>query len=794
MSAQESTRRPTPARTPARTRTRTLTRALTRTLARALLLVALGALAFVLWPLPEELLARRAASSLRVLDARGDVLREVRGVDGRSVPLEGDRVPPLLRAAFIATEDQRFGAHIGIDPRAIARALRDSLRAGELVSGASTIPQQLARRLVPRERSLAGKLQEALWAMRLTLHLDDEQLLVEYLNRVPLGRGTVGVEAASDAYFAKPAGALSVAEAALLAGLAHAPAYDDPLRHPERALARRRTVLERMRRLGSLDGAVLARALDEPLDEPLARARGREQTAPHFVDAIVASLPERGLADAVVIETTLDPALQAASERIVREELTGPLAEAGVGQAAVVVLDNATGAVLAYVGSRDWGDPARLGMNDGVRARRQPGSALKPFVYGMALSRGMTPSTILPDVELTMATESGTYAPRNYDKRVHGPVRLRAALQNSYNIPAVHLAEMLGPRRVLDGLHAAGFLSLDQSPEHYGVGLVLGNGDVTLLELARAYRGLARGGVVEPVIDVRAARDGAGRSLTVAPSFAKRRFLPSATSALLTDILVDADARSPAFGLDNALDLPFPTAAKTGTSRAYVDNWTAGFTSERTVAVWAGNFDGTPMRHIAGIHGAGTIFRRVLIEAMGGIDARALVDTSGFETARICPLSGLRATPSCPGALEEHFLPGTAPVAPCASHVHARQPSPAILVDLAPRYTPWARAEGLPLAVDVNARVAAPGERTRLLSPVSGDSFVRDPGIPSGQGIPVKIAAVGVDVVEIRVGSQRHTLRAPFSTWIDAIPGAHSLSIVDPVTGVVLDVARFTVR
>ena len=753
-------------------------------------LLLVGTLAFVVWPLPSGLLARRAASSLRVLDARGDVLRELRGVDGRSAPLEGNRVPPLVGAAFVAAEDQRFGAHPGVDVRAIARALKDSLIAGEIVSGASTIPQQLARRLVPRERTLLGKMKEALWAVRLTLHLSPEQLLVEYLNRVPLGRGTVGVEAASEVYFAKPARSLSLAQAALLAGLAHAPAREDPFVYPERALARRRAVRERMRRGGDVDAAVLARAQHEPLDLSDVRAG---QRAPHFVDAVIGSLPQRGLADAVVLQTTLDPILQAAAERIVRQELAGPLARANVGQAAVVVLDNTTGAVLAYVGSRDWADDARQGMNDGVRARRQPGSALKPFVYGMALARGMTPSTILPDVELTMATASGTYAPRNYDKRVHGPVRLRAALQNSYNIPAVHLAEMLGPRQVLEGLRAAGFVSLDQSPEHYGVGLVLGNGDVTLLELARAYRGLARGGVVEPVLDLAVAYDGAGHALPIASSFAPRRFLPSAITALLTDILADADARSPAFGLDNALDLPFPTAAKTGTSRAYVDNWTAGFSSERTVAVWAGNFDGTPMRHIAGITGAGTIFRRVLIEAMADLHARALVDTTRFDTARICPLSGSRASPSCPGALEEHFLPGTVPIEQCASHVR-RGPARAVFVDLEPRYTPWARAEGMPLAVDNNAHLPRAGERTRLLSPADGDEFVREPGIPSGQGVPVKIAAVGVERLEVQIGRERHTLRAPFSTWIDAVPGAHTLKVVDPATGAVLDQARFRVH
>lgn len=781
-----------------RSRARPIARVIARALAVGVAVSVVAAAAFVAWPLPEALLERRPASSLRILDARGDVLREVRGADGRSVPLAGDEVPPLVRAAFVAAEDQRFAEHIGVDARAIGRALKDSIAAGDIVSGASTITQQLARRLVPRKRTLAGKVQEALWALRLSLHLDKERVLVEYLNRVPLGRGAVGVEVAADVYFGKPARALSLAEAALVAGLAHAPAREDPFRHAPQALARRAHVLARMRALGLADDAAIARALDEPLD--LSFARG-SQRAPHFVDALVGTLDARGLGSAVAIETSLDARLQAAAERIVDDELAGPLANAGVGQAAVVVLDNATGAVLAYLGSRDWSDVAAHGMNDGVRSKRQPGSALKPFVYGLALARGMTASSILPDVELTMATESGTYAPRNYDKRVHGPVRLRAALQNSYNIPAVFLAEKLGPRRVLDGLRAAGFTSLDEAPEHYGVGLVLGNGDVTLLELARAYRGLARGGVLEPTLDVTRALDGAGREVSVTTSFAPRRFLPGATVALLTDILMDGDARSPAFGIDNALDLPFPVAAKTGTSRAYVDNWTAGFTAERTVAVWAGNFDGAPMRHISGITGAGTIFRRVMVEAMRDVPRPAqLVDVARFDHARVCPLSGQLAGPACAGALEEHYLPGTSPREVCAAHVHDvrsnAQPRPAAaLVDVEPRYTPWARAEGFALAADVGARPRRSGEEPRLLSPRDGDVFVREPGIPEGQGVPVKIDAAGLEVIEVRVeGRAPVRVGPPHAIWIEAEVGPHELVVVDVASGRALDRASFVVH
>ncbi len=218
-----------------------------------------------------------------------------------------------------------------------------------------------------------------------------------------------------------------------------------------------------------------------------------------------------------------------------------------------------------------------------------------------------------------MGAAGGAWLPRNYDRRQHGPVRLRAALANSYNVPAVELTDALGPERVLEVLRQAGFSSLDASAEHYGAGLVLGNGDVSLWELARAYRGLARGGVVEPMRLVRSATDRLGAPVAARPELEPRRFLPSDAVALLTDVLSDETARAPAFGLDNALRLPFPVAAKTGTSRAYVDNWTVGFTRERTVAVWVGNFDGRPMQRVSGITGAGPLFARVMRRAMAGV-------------------------------------------------------------------------------------------------------------------------------------------------------------------------------
>jgi penicillin-binding protein 1C len=295
---------------------------------------------------------------------------------------------------------------------------------------------------------------------------------------------------------------------------------------------------------------------------------------------------------------------------------------------------------------------------------------------------------------------------------------------------------------------------------------VLGNGDVSLWELARAYRGLARDGVVEPLRLVRAATDSRGERLAASPELAPRRFLPADAVALLRDLLSDEGARAPAFGLDNALRLPFPVAAKTGTSRAYVDNWTVGFTHERTVAVWVGNFDGRPMKRVSGITGAGPLFARVMRRAMAGVRPMPLVDRGRFEHARICPLSGHRAGEACPGSYEEVFLPGTAPSEPCAMH---RLADGRAVLALDARYAGWAERERLEVA-PAAARADAPG----FLTPRDGDEFLLEASVPvSSQSIPVRVRGPG----ELRVDGAVVALDELGRTRVVLAAGLHRLEL-----------------
>jgi penicillin-binding protein 1C len=431
-----------------------------------------------------------------------------------------------------------------------------------------------------------------------------------------------GVEAASRLYFDRPAAALTKEQSAFLAALARRP-------------SRERSSV--------------------PLDFVRERAR-RAFEAAHFVERIARSEAPAG---AVRVQTTLDLALQREVEAAMREQVKS-LSGQRAGSAAAIVVDNLSGEVLAYAGSPDWLDEEQQGRIDGVRTRRQPGSTLKPFAYGQAIERhGLTAATLLSDLESHFSTAGGDYVPKNYDRRAHGPVRARVALASSYNVPAVRVAERVSAAELLQTLRRAGFESLQRNADHYGLGLVLGDGEISLFELARAYCGLARGGAVRDLRFVLAAEDAAGRPLPLPKPWG--RLFSETTAAIVADILSDAAARAPAFGLDNSLRFSFPAAAKTGTSRAFTDNWTVGFTRERTAAVWVGNMTGATMKHVSGITGAGPLFHRLLSLAMAGMEKPLPLYDAQLEEREVCALSGELAGPHCPSTVAEKFAPGTAP-------------------------------------------------------------------------------------------------------------------------------------
>ena len=573
-----------------------------------------------------------------------------------------------------------------------------------------------------------------------------------------LGQGTVGVAAATSFYFDSPPDEISIGQAAMLAGLAHSPASDNPLRSARRAGRVRERAVARMLGAGFVRDDDARRAQAEPL---LRVGRAAGFLAPHFTTRALEWAQDSGLAEpntlgaGGVLRTSLDLSLQTAIEAEVRHTVD-VLQDRGVREASAVVLDNRSGEVLAWVGSPDfWADTA--GQTDMVVSPRQPGSALKPFLYGLAFDHGYTPATVLADVVHSYQTSAGPYHPRNYDHRFHGPVRIREALASSYNVPAVDMAERLGTANVLATLRDAGFASLQRPAEYYGLGLALGNGDVTLLELANAYRSLANGGLWSPV-RWRPPSPGepAGRD-------AGRRVMSARSAALVLDILSDADARVPGFGISTPFDFAFPVAAKTGTSRHFTDNWAVGVSGRFTVAVWVGNFNGRPMEGVSGVTGAGPLLHRAVLATAARYTPGVLPTPAetGAISARICRLSGMLATAECPDAVD-WFAPGTEPKELCTWHDHGRVVLPQL-------YTEWldqARA----LDAKPSGSSQSPGEPAgfRILSPLDGDHYAVPPSVDARYAT-IALRASGAS------GAIRWTVddRPVVSTRLPLIRGAH---------------------
>ncbi len=761
----------------ARSRRVALTR-VARVAATSAVTCAVAIVAFIAWPLPGALTAPIAQPALTLTDRDGVVLRTTRAADGsRARWLPIGEVDPKLIAAFVAVEDRRYFSHGAIDWRAVARAAYHDARARRVVSGASTIAMQAARLLHPTSRTIPGKIVQTLWALRLGAQLSKQELLEQYLNRIQLGQGGVGVESGAALYFGASAREVSVGQAAMLAGLAHAPSADNPLVSDSRARVRRALALARMRSAGVATELDAARALEEPV---LAGMPGQHFLAPHFTTHLLAEHDGGPSANDVAIRTSLDYTLQNDVDLEVRRTVLD-LRERGVEQAAAVVLDNRTGEVLAWVGSPDFfADSA--GQTDMVLSPRQPGSALKPFLYGLAFDRGVTPASILADIPHTYQTSTGPYHPRNYDRRFHGPVRTRTALGSSYNIPAIELAQQFGAGSLLQTLHLAGFASLHESADYYGLGLALGNGDVSLLELANGYRAIANGGLWRP-ITLRA------RTIPGSPEGSREshRVMTPVAAALVLDILSDPVARAPGFGIESALEFPFAAAVKTGTSRHFTDNWAIATTAGFTVAVWVGNFNGRPMDGVSGVSGAGPLMHRIAMHVAARYEPGALPSPaiSGAVQREVCQLSGLLVADGCP-SLTEWFAPGTAPAA--YDHWHRGGG-----VSLPAEYAEWRSQGGDAMlaaagdsALSGQSRVAAsPGntQRFRISSPLNGDRYDVPPGVDA-RFATVALRAEGADARAVRWfvdGRETSAHRLPLAAGTHVIRARASAGASDEV-------------
>jgi penicillin-binding protein 1C len=641
----------------------------------------------------------------QIVDRNGQLLYEVLDPDaGKQIDLSLDTVQPACIQATLATEDSRFFLHPGVDPIAILRAAWQIYQAGgEVVSGGSTLTQQLARNLLmtPQERyeqSLRRKLREAYLAWRLEWRYTKDELLALYLNQTYYGHFAFGLEAASQVFFAKPAAQLSKAECALLAGLIQYPTGYDPLQEPETAKLRQATVLRLMREAGYITRQEERQIATEPLRY---RSRLFDIRAPHFVmyvqDLAVQRLgPDRLRDGGLRIVTTLDADLQERAEASVRYRLdllncrlpsacdaaTDP--KRRVDNAAAVVVDAVTGDLLAMVGNPDYFDERVQGNVNAALALRQPGSAIKPLTYAAALDPGwnarlglepLNPATILADLPSTFyvkdnAGGNAPYQPLNYDRLFHGPVTLRTALASSYNIPAVKTLERIGVETLQRIAAQAGISTFT---EEYGLALTLGGGEVKLLDLTTAYGIFQNGRRLDTraIIDTQWEDERGNVTSLLRPGLDPAHGIPRAqaygakiidpaTAYLITDILSDPVARMPAFGDGSVLELPFPAAVKTGTTTDWRDNWTIGYSTQRIVGVWVGNADNAPMLDVSGIDGAGPIWHDLMIAAHDHTPP-AFVRPSSLVELTVCAPSGLLPSPDCPRTHVERFIRGTEP-------------------------------------------------------------------------------------------------------------------------------------
>lgn len=636
---------------------------------------------------PADQLVQRASQfqTTRIYARDGQVLHEPLAPDDpraglrRRVPLS--QISPYLIQATVATEDANFYRHRGVDPVALVRAVYNAVRTQGPVAGTSTISQQLVKLVfLSPERTISRKLKEAVLAAEITRRYDKDTILELYLNEVYYGHLAYGAEAAARIYFNTSARDLTLAQAALLAGLPQSPAFYDPLQNPQAAKRRQADVLRLMVEAGYITPAEADAAWAEDLQY---YGQGldaiRLTKAPHFVMYVRSQVeqlygPEVLYRGGLQVYTTLDLGLQEAAEAEVKAGVAR-LRDRRVSNAALVAIRPQTGEILSMVGSADFFDQEIDGQVNVALAMRQPGSAIKPFTYLATFEMQQnwwTPATLVEDVRTEFDDGPGRppYVPRNYDGKFHGWVSVRSALANSYNIPAVKALQHVGIPALLDVSRRFGLDTLVR-PGHppYGLALTLGGGEVTLLELTGAYAALANGGVRVPPAAILCVLDANGqvlerlevpglppacREAPLAPGAVVRPPQPTVATAapyayLITDILKDDEARAPVFGRNSRLNLGRPAAAKTGTSNDVRDGWTMGYTPDLATGVWMGNSDGSPMDQLlSGSAGAAVIWNAFMTKALANVPPRDFPVPEGVVRLEICALTGTLPDPSCP--------------------------------------------------------------------------------------------------------------------------------------------------
>ena len=624
-------------------------------------------------PLPTKLNNANAPQSTQIFDRNHELLYTIYDVKNQNfVPLS--QIPKYMQEATIAIEDKDFYKHGAIDFRGIFRSLVSIIIHKEL-QGGSTLTQQLVKNsLLTPERTILRKIKEVILSFATEAIYSKDKILEMYLNQIPYGGTAYGVEAASQTFFGKNVKDLTLAQAALLAGLPEAPTTNSPFgSHPEYAKQRQEIILEDMYE----QKYITKKQRDDAIKEPLKYQNfANNISAPHFVLYVKDLLTQKYGEEAVEegglqVITSLDSKIQEEAQSDVMQNVD-ELKGYHVSNGAALVTNPATGEILAMVGSKNYFDEKNDGNVNVTLALRQPGSSIKPINYAVGLIRGYTAATDFIDGPICFPTiQNQQYCPVNYDGKWHGVIQMRYALGNSINIPAVKMLELNGVPAMIATASAMGITTFTQ-PERYGLSLTLGGGEVTMLEMAQAYGVFANNGYrisLHPILKV---TDSHGKVLDSynppsSPIFGKK-ILPEGVSFIISDILADNNARVMEFGANSALKIANQTVSvKTGTTNDLRDNWTIGYTPDYVVATWVGNDDNTPMSNIAsGITGAAPIWHDIMTYLLKDKIPHPYSRPPGVIQKKICSLSGLIPPPDgTPNRCEtrfEYFISGTEPV------------------------------------------------------------------------------------------------------------------------------------
>jgi len=639
----------------------------------------------------------------RILDRNGNLLYEIIDPNaGRRTYVPLERISPNVVAATIATEDKDFYSHPGFDPWAIIRALWENYRTEGQGGGASTITQQLARNLLltPEERvqrTYTRKAREIILAAEITRRYSKDEILELYLNENYYGNLAYGIEAAAETYFNKTADQLTLAEGSFLAGLPQSPSIYDIYTNPEETLMRHQQVLVLMFQLSSERGCIPVSNSDEPVcvtppDATNAaneikvypfRPPNIEIKYPHWVNYVRGQLeelydPQTIYRSGFTIFTTLDPNLQDTAQRIVTEQVAALIAN-NAHNGALVSIKPSTGEILAMVGSADFYNEAIDGqVNMATSPTRQPGSSIKPINYVAAFEKGWTPATLIWDVPSEFPPSGNPndprepYKPVNYDDRFHGPVTVRTALSNSFNVPAVKTLDFVGIYDDPETPEKEGMIGMAErlgitsfTRPDYGLSLTLGGGDVSLIEMTGAFSVFANGGRRVPPVSILKIVDHTGEVVYEYEPQPGEQIIRPEHAYLINSILSDNEARSWMFGRNSALNLSFQVAAKTGTTNDFRDNWTLGYTPDLVSGVWVGNADYTPMINTSGLSGAAPIwsqYMEIAVPYVSGGNPTQFARPAGIVDKIICATSGTEPSNWCREQRNEIFAADQPPL------------------------------------------------------------------------------------------------------------------------------------